>query len=106
MRGYYFNNKFYTDTTYTTELEKTDEMVYVDHLTGGLYTYDSVNGYRSALKLASESEAGIVKLYKDKGENDDGAVDQKTISEAISGINFKLSETEDECLELVNPWLN
>ena len=52
------------------------------------------------IKPASPTEAGIMKLYRTSGENVDGAITQKKITEGFESIKFKLSEDEEECFEL------
>lgn len=71
LRGYYFNNKFYTDATYTVELDKNTESIYIDLNSRVFYQYDgekfiSVN---DTLIYASDDAAGIMKLYSGLGQN-------------------------------------
>lgn len=52
------------------------------------------------IKPASPTEAGIMKLYKDRGYNTDGTITQKKVTEGFDSIKFKIIEDEEECFEL------
>lgn len=65
LTGYYLNDKFYTDSTYTIELEKATHKIYIDKNSSVLYHYNGEKyvSINETLPTASESLAGIVKLY-------------------------------------------
>jgi len=45
-----------------------------------------------------------VKLYTIHGQNTDGAMTQKAVTDAIDEINFTMNEEDSECLVLNKPW--
>lgn len=106
VRGYYFNGDFYTDTTYTTLVPKAINKVYIDEITNVIYTY---NGQRwisvnDTLPTASDSIVGVMKLYSTQGQNTDGTMTQKKITDSIEDIEFSIDEEDSECLVLNKPW--
>lgn len=113
--GYYFNGKFYTDSTYQTELPKVTTCVYINRCSGSLfYAYDGTK-YVPAAPEATDEIPGLVKLYSTHGENEDGTMTQKSITEGVNSIKFaiekidsnndgKLTDEDENCLVLDLPW--
>lgn len=104
LRGYYFNNNFYTDTTYTKELAKDENKIYVNIPNGALYTYSVDSGFIAATKEATDQIMGIMKLYSVHGQNIDGTMTQKGITDGIDAIEFGVDDSDSECLVLEKPW--
>ena len=104
LRGYYFNDNFYTDTTYTQELEKVENKIYVNIPNGALYTYSTESGFTAAAQEATDKIMGIMKLYPGHGLNIDGTITQKGITDGIDAIEFGVDDTVPECLVLEKPW--
>lgn len=44
------------------------------------------------------------KLYSSSGQNIDGAMTQKAVTDGINGIDFNLDTIDTECLILKKPW--
>lgn len=104
VRGYFFNDSFYTDSTYTKECVKSLNCLYIDENTNGnLYTWDGEQ-YNPSIKKASDLQEGIMKLYSSYGNNEDGTMTQKAITESISSIKFNIDTQNEECLVLDLPW--
>lgn len=102
--GYYLNNKFYTDSTYTTELEKSQKHIYIDkNAKSSVYISDGDN-YYCLTPEATENIAGIMKLYETSGNNIDGTMTQKAITDGVNSIKFVLDDEDKECLTLDLPW--
>ena len=106
LSGYYLNNKFYTDSTYITELEKSVNKIYIDKNSNIVYHFDGTKfiSVNETLPTASDVTAGITKLYQDGGENTDGAMSQKAVTNGVQSISFAVDETDAECLILDLPW--
>lgn len=103
-RGYYFNNKFWVDSSYTTELEKSQAYLYIDKIVAGtMYTWDGEK-FNPVITTATESAPGTMKLYQGSGTNTDGTMTQKSITEGIQNIKFSIAEDDNECLVLELPW--
>lgn len=106
IRGYYLNNTFFTDSTYTVELSRELNKIYIDNNSKVVYFYDGVQyiPINDTLPTASDVIAGISKLYQDGGNNIDGSMSQKAVTDGVQSISFILDENEDECLILDLPW--
>ena len=100
LRGYYLNDNFYTDSTYTSLLEKNVNRIYIDNNTNVIYNYDgkSFISTNDVLPKGSENLEGIMKLYSNKGINVDGTMTQKAITDEL---NTKFEVAVDETDEIV-----
>lgn len=106
LNGYYLNEKFYTDSTYVNQLEKNVNKIYIDKNSNVVYHYDGTKfiSVNETLPTASDVTAGITKLYQTGGQNTDGAISQKAITDGVQSISFAIDETDEECLVLDLPW--
>lgn len=107
LLGYYLNGKFYTDSTYTKELEHSNVKLYIDKNSNKLFMYfgDGV-GYKEVAPdapQATDQISGIMKLYKTQGQNEDGTMTQKAITDGIDDIEFAIDSRDSECLILSKP---
>ena len=88
----------------TSEAEKKENVIYLDIDSSQLYywTGESFKKIESHLPVASETILGVLKLYNSTGNNTDGTMTQKAITEEINNINdeldtkFEVSLKEDE----------
>ena len=103
LLGYYLNSKFYTDSTYTVELEKSESKLYIDKNARIVYIWNGEN-YIPLSPEATETVAGMMKLYQTSGNNTDGTMSQKAITEGVNAIKFELDGQDKECLILDLPW--
>lgn len=106
--GYFMNGKFYTDSTYQEELPLSKEAIYInENERGALYTYNG-SEFEPSTKTADEVVAGIMKLYKGAGSNEDGTMTQKAITDGVNNIKFDAIDTDGDgeldCLVLDLPW--
>lgn len=74
LNGYFLNNKFYTDSTYTKELEQGINHLYIDKNSNGSIFVWTGTEFRNVAPEATDTVAGLVKLYNTKGQNIDGSV--------------------------------
>lgn len=104
--GYYLNDKFYTDSTYQVEIEKSESKLYIDKISKLLYHYDGTNfvSVNETLPTATDVLPGVMKLYQNGGYNTDGTMSQKTITMGVQSIGFAVDEEDSECLVLDVPW--
>ena len=107
LLGYYLNGEFYTDSTYTVKLEHSNVKLYIDKNTNKLFMYlgDGI-GYKDVAPDAAQATdqiAGIMKLYKIQGQNEDGTMTQKAITDGIDDIEFAIDSQDLECLILSKP---
>ena len=104
LNGYFLNNKFYTDSTYTKELEQGINHLYIDKNSNSSIFVWTGTEFRSVAPEATDTIAGIMKLYQEAGNNSDGTISQKIITEGVNSIALKLNDSDTECLELDLPW--
>lgn len=86
QRGYYHEGKFYSDSTHTEELVASGESIYIDAAQSKVYIYNN-NEYVCLNKIipnATANEAGIVKLYSATGQEIDGTMTQKAITDELN----------------------
>lgn len=103
-RGYYYNGHFYSDSTYAEDkrLPESTSCVYVDeNVKGTVYTWDG-DSFQRSTQDASDTQAGILKMYSTGGQNIDGTMTQKAITNAFGSIGFEVDEVVDECLVFDN----
>ena len=103
LLGYYLNSKFYTDSTYTVELEKSESKLYIDKNACAVYIWNGEN-YIPLSPEATGTVAGMMKLYQTFGNNTDGTMSQKVITEGVNAIKLEVDEQDKECLVRDLPW--
>ena len=98
-QGYYdhVTEKFYTNKNLTAEVDKRENVIYLDIDTNQIYYWanDSYHIIESHLPQASETVLGVLKLYNNVGYNTDGTMTQKAITEELD-TKVELSLKEDE----------
>lgn len=78
---------FYADSLHTQPIEGSTIKIYIDLTKSGLYYFDGVN-YQSvraegSIPTASSTTPGIMKLYDSIGDNTDGTMTQKAITDEL-----------------------
>ena len=104
--AYFLNDKMWKDSTYTEEVTKAVNKIYIDKNSNIIYHWDGSNwiSVNDTLPTASDLVAGISKLYNIHGQNIDGSMTQKAITDGIDEIEFAVDENDTECLVLSKPW--
>lgn len=98
VRGYYFEDKFYSDNNHENLITGSNLKIYVDISTSRLYIYNEEQyTIINTVPYASSTDAGILKLYDTTGSNTDGTMTQKSITDQL---NTKVSVTIEEENEL------
>lgn len=102
LQGYYYNNKFYKESSYTTELVEKENKVYIDVITSKLYYYSGSEFHENAVSIpdATASQPGVMKIYTTQGNNADGAVTQKFFTETLNNLILTVDDDDPECLVL------
>ena len=100
QQGYwdYITEKFYKDKNLTQEIvDKRENVLYLDIDSSQLYYYTGSEFKLIELNLptASETVLGVLKLYDSIGDNIDGTMTQRAITEELDTI-VELSLKEDE----------
>ncbi len=86
QQGYYDNGVFYKDATKQTLFPNMINKIYIDKSTRKIYYYNG-EAYLPAetnLTFANSSEPGIMKLYNTTGQNIDGTMTQKSITDELN----------------------
>lgn len=96
-KGYYYEENFYSDPTYSNELDSLTTSLYIDLKTSQLYFFNGAvfKELNKDLVLASEQVSGVMKLYSTTGQNEDGTMTQKAITKELSE-KFELAIEEEE----------
>lgn len=100
VQGYYHESQFYTTTSYDIKIVPYDYKLYIDRPSNSIYYYSEVDeSYHSLVDVpvASETTAGVMKLYKTTGNNEDGTMTQQSITSEIAK-KFVVSAGKDEDL--------
>ena len=84
-KGIINGQKFYTDNTLSEELQGVSHKIYVDLKDNKLYHFDE-NQFKQlcVISAASAEQAGIMKLYDEVGQNTDGTMTQKAITDNLN----------------------
>ncbi len=89
LKGYAKDGFFYTDTSYTTMCKTSTNLLYIDIPTSSLYYFDGQKYQeisRSSIptsSMATNTTPGIMKLYSTTGQNEDGTMTQKAITDEL-----------------------
>ena len=98
QKGYLIDGIFYEDSAGTTQLRSSTIRVYIDISTSLMYHYDGEKYVEVGTKLptATASTPGILKLYDGVGQNTDGTMTQKAITDELnSKVELTLNEEEE-----------
>lgn len=86
-KGYLKDNKFYKEAACENLLNNNTNLLYVDLFTSKIFYYDGElyqEILRSDIATASENSPGIMKLYTTTGQNVDGTMTQKAITDELN----------------------
>lgn len=86
VNGYYDNGVFYKDISKEVVLPAAMGRIYIDNVHSKIYYYDNEQyiNIQQTLTLASSQQAGLIKLYDSLGQNEDGTMTQKAITDEFS----------------------
>ena len=85
LRGYLLDGSFYKTVNKDGLIAPMVNKIYIDISTSKLYFYDGLQYVlvQGAMPTASSIEPGIVKLYGTTGQNTDGTMTQKAITDEL-----------------------
>ena len=99
-QGYYSEllNNFYKDKDFNNELEKRENIIYLDYNSNQLFYYNGTEYIQieQVFPHADENVFGIVKLYNNTGDNTDGTMTQKAITEELDNISDEFDNVNKE----------
>lgn len=86
QQGYFKNGIFYKDATTQTPFPNMVNKIYIDKINSSIYYYDG-EAYvpvKPQLTTATSDMAGVMKLYSTIGQNTDGTMTQKSITDELN----------------------
>lgn len=100
LHGYYYNSKFYQDNMHQVAMSGMINKIYIDDSMRKLYYFDGEQyvSIQDNLVTATAEIPGVVKLYSTTGQNIDGTMTQKAITDELD-LRYKASiDSNDELL--------
>ena len=104
IRGYYKDGDFYLDSLYTNKLTPVINSLYINVTGNNIYIYDGskFEELGGQVSNASSATAGVMKLYGEVGQNTDGTMTQKAITDELNDkIEIQIDE-ESETISFGN----
>ena len=106
VRGYYYNGNFYSDNSHKNIIEGSTIKIYIDISRSSLYYFDGEHyqsvGAEGPIPTASATTPGIMKLYDTIGDNTDGTMTQKAITDELDDKVEVSLNLEEETLIFSN----
>ena len=101
IKGYFYQEQFYADAQHEELLEGKASRLYIDTASSKLYTYNGSNyePLKAHLPTANAEVAGVVKLYDTVGQNTDGTMTQRAITDELDDKIEMLVHKDQEMLE-------
>lgn len=100
IKGYLYEGQFYSDSALTQVIVPSVNKIYINNSDNTVYVFNG-NEYvavSQTIAAATASEAGVAKLYDSLGENEDGAITQKVITEELDKKVELTADKENELL--------
>jgi hypothetical protein len=97
VKGYFYNGQFYKDYAHTELLANNTGCIYIDAINSKVYVYNGVQytSLSGSISNATAEVAGLVKLYDTVGNNIDGSMTQRAITNELNE-KFELDVIEEE----------
>lgn len=105
IRGYIYDNQFYSDANFTTLVEASVNKIYIDAVRSVVYIYDGTNyvPITQTISAATAATAGIMKLYNTTGQNTDGTMSQKAITDELNDkVEIAINAENESLTFMVN----
>ena len=100
LHGYLQNNILYQDAMHQVAMQGMINKIYIDDSTRKLFFFDGTNYIKvnEDLVTATATIPGVVRLYGDTGQNVDGTMTQKAITDELD-LRYKATvDSNDELL--------
>lgn len=103
VRGYFSDKQFYLDSALTILAEKSLNKIYIDVAKSKVYYFDGNNyiSINDTVAMATPTTAGVMKLYDTIGQNTDGTMTQKAITDELDDKVEINTEVVDETLHFI-----
>lgn len=103
-KGYFIDGKFYKDSLGENEISGQELKIYYDYNSSAILHYQDGEFITITQKIptASASAPGVMKLYSTIGQNEDGTMTQKAITDELNE-KFEIElEPEQELIIFIN----
>lgn len=101
VKGYFYEDNFYKDNAHSELIEGSTIKIYYDFHSGSLYLFNGEQYFPiNKIPSANASTPGIMKLYQTTGQNTDGTMSQKAITDELDDKVEATVNTEEELLIL------
>lgn len=100
LHGYLKDNTFYQNSDFSAAMAPMVNKIYIEDATRKIYYFDGVNylNIQTTFTTATSVTPGLVKLYSTTGQNIDGTMTQKAITDELD-LRYKASiDNEEELL--------
>lgn len=100
LHGYLYQGIFYRDNIHSVPMTPMINKIFIDDTTRRIYFYngESYQNIQTTFTTASDIEPGLVKLYATTGQNTDGTMTQKAITDELD-LRYKATiDGENELL--------
>lgn len=96
VHGYFYQNNFYQDTMHSVLMNGMINKIYIDDAARKLYFFDGVqyNTITNDFVTATADTPGVVRLYGTTGQNVDGTMTQKAITNELE-LRYKAEIDSD-----------
>ena len=97
LHGYLKDNVFYYDNIYSTPMAAMINKIYIDDSVYKIYYFDGTEykNIQTTFSTATDITPGLVKLYSTTGQNTDGTMTQKAITDELD-LRYKASINSDD----------
>lgn len=101
VKGYYNEGKFYKDNLFTKPINGAVQKLYIDLKTHKIYFYENDTFLTPTVgvtidDIATSDRPGVVKLYDELGEAEDGTLSQKALTEELAEkVEVSLNKSEE-----------
>ena len=97
LHGYLKDNIFYYDKIYSTPMAAMINKIYIDDSVYKIYYFDGTEykNIQTTFSTATDITPGLVKLYSTTGQNTDGTMTQKAITDELD-LRYKASVDRDD----------
>lgn len=100
LHGYLLDGEFYKTTNKDGQINRMINKIYIDDSTRKIYFFNGENyqNIQTTFTTANDVTPGLVKLYATTGQNTDGTMTQKAITDELD-LRYKASiDSDDELL--------
>ena len=97
LHGYLKDNVFYSDNIYTVPMAAMINKIYIDDSVYKIYYFNGTEykNIQTTFSTANDITPGLIKLYSTVGQNTDGTMTQKAITDELD-LRYKASVDRDD----------